>query len=143
MPHLSQTAILRPAALIGSPLPSAVGAIIRFANGSALGALILLTACSTPTANEAFCELASQNSGRVDATDVGSDEHVSALDEMADAAPEEIADDIATVRNHIRNEVSADNPDSRVIANYPDAVQQAIRDSEAFIADACGVEMGP
>lgn len=108
-----------------------------------LGALILLTACSTPTANEAFCDLASQNSGRVDASDVGSDEHVSALDAMVDAAPEEIADDITTIRNHIRDEVSADDPDSRDIANYPDAVRQAVQDSEAFIADACGVDMEP
>lgn len=130
--------------LIRSTLPGIFWeANIRFAKGMSLGALILLTACSTPTASDAFCELASQNSGRVDASDVGSDEHVSALDEMADAAPEEIADDIATVRNHVRDEVSADDPDSRVIANYPDAVQQAIRDSEAFIADACDVDMEP
>ena len=100
-------------------------------------------ACFGSVASEQFCEVAQDNGGRVDASYVGSDEHVAVLNDLVAAAPESIADELATIRNYIRDEVDADDPDSKDIANYPAAVQQAVQASDEFVASECDVDMEP
>lgn len=105
--------------------------------------LVLVTACSSPGTSEEFCEIAQENSDQVDASYVGSEEHVAAFNDMIAAAPDEVADELTTIRNHIRDEVTGDDPDSKDIANYPADVQAAIEFSDEFIATECGVDMAP
>lgn len=112
--------------------------------GALLTTLVFAAACSGSVASEQFCVMAQANSGRVDESYVGSEEHVAALNELVAAAPnKDIADELATIRNYIRDGVAADDPDSKHIANYPADVQQAVKVSEEFIASECDVDMAP
>lgn len=105
--------------------------------------LVFASACSSSETSEQFCEQAQKNSGQVDASYVGSEEHVAAFNDMIATAPDDVADELTTIRNHLRDEVSAEDPDSRDIENYPAEVQAAVEFSDEFIASECGVEMTP
>lgn len=121
------------------------GDVLRFLSIQVLTGLLLVfaSACSSSETSEQFCELAQQNNGQVDASYVGSEEHVAAFTEMIAAAPDDVVDELTTIRNHLRDEVTAEDPDSRDIETYPADVRAAVEFSDEFIASECDVEMGP
>lgn len=82
----------------------------------------------------AFCRVMTEE---VPEEHVGTDEHVRDLDALVAAAPDEVRDDVRTMRDHIATEVDPDDPDSKLIDGYPDDVQEALSRLRAFAEARC------
>lgn len=85
----------------------------------------------------AFCERAPRPGDREPAEYVGSDEHVADLTELARIAPEDIAGDVALVREHFDTSVDPEDPESQLTENFPPHVREAIERIEAFVRTEC------
>lgn len=85
---------------------------------------------------EAFCATAP-------APDVGPDhvagsaEHLALLENMATRAPLEIAPDIHLIWDHVRGNMSPDDPASQSIDSFPPPVQSAVERADDYIQTNC------
>jgi hypothetical protein len=96
------------------------------------------TISDSPSA-EAFCtEYASLQSERPESY-VGSPEQVADADGLLAVAPAAIAADLAALREYLASgAIDSDaDPDSNLIENWPDEVQTAITNMEAFVTENC------
>jgi hypothetical protein len=96
-------------------------------------------ACSESFTQEdlaAFCD-SFEAVDQAPSPEVGSNEHVTELSRLAEAAPPEIADDIRAVRNHIRDNVSPDDPESQNDDAYPRDVLAAVSRVDQFVSENC------
>ena len=88
---------------------------------------------------EAFCiEYASLQVERPESY-VGSPEQVADADGLLAVAPASVAADLAALRDYLASgAIDSDaDPDSNLIENWPDDVQTAIANTEAFVAESC------
>ena len=85
---------------------------------------------------EAFCAAAP-------APDVGPDhlaggaEHLAMLEAMATRAPLEIASDVHLIWDHVRGNMSPDDPASQSIDSFPPPVQAAVERADDYIGTSC------
>lgn len=92
-----------------------------------------------PMSGSEFCTLALPSlTDEVDASYVGSDEHVRWFDDVLAVAPDEMVEDLRAVRDFFDRHVdhSAD-PDSVLIQNFPTDVQEQAARIQAQIAQLC------
>lgn len=87
-----------------------------------------------------FCDVYAANLEERPEDYVGSSEHLSDIDTLLDAAPPEIATDVATFRDFVASgAIDTDSdPDSNLTTNWPPEVQLAIDAIQDFATANCG-----
>jgi hypothetical protein len=88
---------------------------------------------------EAFCMEYASLQGERPESYVGSPEQVADADGLLAVAPAAVAADLAALRDYLASgAIDSDaDPDSNLIENWPDDVQTAIANTEAFVAENC------
>ncbi|MGH9165629.1 MAG: hypothetical protein ACRDZW_08985 [Acidimicrobiales bacterium] len=91
----------------------------------------------TPTSRPTYCQILDQMSGERPESFVGSDEQVAEIEVLLAAAPPELAGDLATYRDHVRDHVDPAAPASQETVNWPAPVRAAIQRIDAHDARLC------
>lgn len=89
-------------------------------------------------ATAAFCDAAPNPSAEVAESYVGSAEHVDDLRRLRDVSPDELLDDLDAIISHFEDGVDPADPDSQLVENFPDEVNEATRRVVAFTEEHCG-----
>lgn len=88
---------------------------------------------------EAFCVEYASLQGEQPESYLGSSEHLADIDGLLVAAPEPVAGELITFRDYISSGAidSEGDPDSNLTENWPDEVQTAIANTQAFADENC------
>lgn len=89
-------------------------------------------------ATAAFCDEAPDPSAEVAESYVGSAEHLDDLQRLRAVSPDEVLDDLDAIISHFEDEVDPADPDSQLMENFPDEVNEATRRVVAFTEEHCG-----
>ena len=89
-------------------------------------------------ATTAFCDEAPDPSAEVAESYVGSAEHLDDLQRLRAVSPDEVLDDLDAIISHFEDEVDPADPDSQLMENFPDEVNEATRRVVAFTEEHCG-----
>lgn len=140
-------------------------AVSRSAAAVLASAVLLLAACSddadtdaagstTPTTAatdlaadgleaSAFCDEAPDLSAEVPESYVGSAEHVDDFRRLREVAPAALGDDLDLIIRHFDEAVDPADPDSQLMENFPDEVNEATGRVMAFIDENCATSPEP
>ena len=85
----------------------------------------------------AFCEAAAPMLVPVEREFIGSDEHVAQFTALAEVAPEELEDVIASLEAHYDTAVSPADPDSQDFKNFPAPIQEDALALDSEVRERC------
>lgn len=112
------------------------------ADSNAAGTADTTTETAAPqgdaAAAAAFCDEAPDPSAEVAESYVGSAEHVDDLQRLRGVSPDELLDDLDAIISHFKDGVDPADPDSQLMENFPDEVNEATRRVVAFTEEHCG-----
>ncbi|MCD9625225.1 hypothetical protein [Rhabdothermincola salaria] len=89
------------------------------------------------TGASAFCEQAPDPAAEVPASYVGSTDHVEDLRRLRTVAPDVLGDDLDIVIRHFDESVDPSDPDSQLMENFPDEVNEASGRLVVYIEENC------
>ncbi|MCU1387974.1 MAG: hypothetical protein JWL72_1312 [Ilumatobacteraceae bacterium] len=118
---------------------TAVAADATVVSTTSAATTVVTTSPSSPASDQtAYCEQVARFSGAHPESYVGSAEQLADVAALIDVAPEDVIAPLRTFAQFLRSgAITAEDPNSNVVENWPPAVQDAIKEITTYDEDSC------